>query len=183
MTVESTRFEGLWIATRRLIRDERGFFFRAFCDEELVEQIGIRKIRQINVSRTRMVGAIRGLHFQYPPHAEMKLVRCLRGKVWDVVVDLRPGSRYYLQCYAEELSAENGRMMIISEGFAHGFQVLESDSELLYLHTAQYQPAAEGGIRFDDPAIGIRWPRPVTDVSDRDSGHALIDNDFPGVVL
>ncbi len=111
----------------------------------------------------------------HPPHAEMKLVRCLRGRVWDVAVDLRAESPTFLHWHAEELSPDNHRMVVIPEGCAHGFQVLTPDSELLYLHTAFYAPDAEGGVRHDDPALGIRWPLPVTDLSPRDRSHPLID--------
>ena len=113
----------------------------------------------------------------------MKLVRCLKGKVWDVALDLRPQSPSYKRWYAKELSQQNAHMMVIPEGFAHGFQVLESGSELLYLHTDFYKPESEGGVRHDDPAFGITWPLPVTDISARDSSHAYIDTSFRGIVL
>jgi dTDP-4-dehydrorhamnose 3,5-epimerase len=138
---------------------------------------------QINHSCTEAVGAVRGLHYQHAPHAEMKLVRCFKGKVWDVAVDLRPQSPSYKRWYAQELSPQNAHMMVIPEGFAHGFQVLEAGSELLYLHTALYKPDSEGGVRHDDPALGITWPLPVTDISARDSSHAYIDTTFRGIVL
>ena len=121
------------------------------------------------------------MHFQYPPSAEMKMVRCLRGRVFDVAVDLRQGSATFLQWHAEELSADNNRMFIIPEGFAHGFQVLDESSELLYLHTAAYNPSAEGGLRFDDPAIGIDWPLTITDISLRDQQHPLLSDEFEGL--
>lgn len=143
--------------------------------------MGGRHIKQINHSRTRTVGAVRGLHFQYPPHAEMKLVRCIKGRVWDVAVDLRAGSATFLRWHAEELAPENARMLVIPEGCAHGFQVLERDSELLYLHTARYVPQVEGGLSCQDPRLGIAWPLPVTDLSRRDSNHAPLTFDFPGV--
>jgi dTDP-4-dehydrorhamnose 3,5-epimerase len=129
------------------------------------------------------VGAVRGLHFQHAPHAEMKLVRCLKGKVWDVAVDLRPHSPSYKRWYAQELSPQSAHMMVIPEGFAHGFQVLEAGSELLYLHTAFYKPGSEEGLRHDDPELGIAWPLPVTDISARDSSRAYLDNTFRGIVL
>jgi dTDP-4-dehydrorhamnose 3,5-epimerase len=113
----------------------------------------------------------------------MKLVRCLKGKVWDVGVDLRPESPSYKRWYAQELSPQNGHMMVIPEGFAHGFQVLEAGSELLYLHTAPYKPDAEGGVPYDDPELGVSWPLLVTDISARDSSHAYIDHSFRGIVL
>jgi len=175
------RIDGLVITERKLIKDERGSFYRAFCDEDLRPILNGRTIKQINISRTMKVGAIRGLHFQKPPHAEMKLIRCISGKVWDVAVDIRQNSPTFLQWHAEELSGENGKMIIIPEGFAHGFQVLESESQLLYLHTESYAPQAEGGLRYDDPHLGIIWPLQISEISPRDSNHPLITNDFRGI--
>jgi dTDP-4-dehydrorhamnose 3,5-epimerase len=165
----------LVVAESKAYKDDRGAFARLFCEQVLSSVIGGRKIVQINHSCTHAIGAVRGLHFQHAPHAEMKLVRCLKGKVWDVAVDLRPRSPSYKSWYAHELSAQNAHMMVIPEGFAHGFQVLEAGSELLYFHTAFYKPESEGGVRHDDPALGINWPLPVTDISARDSSHAYID--------
>ena len=113
----------------------------------------------------------------------MKLVRCLKGRVWDVAVDLRAGSPTFLRYFAAELSAENRTMMVFAEGFAHGFQVLEAESELLYLHTSSYAPASELGVRFDDPALSISWPLPVTGLSERDRKHPLLAAGFAGVAL
>lgn len=163
--------------------DERGAFSRFFCAHDLDSVIGNRHIVQINHSRTASVGAVRGLHFQQPPHAEMKLVRCLRGRVWDVAVDIRAASPTFLHWHAEELSAENGLMLVVPEGCAHGFQVLDPASELLYLHTAFYVPAAEGGLACNDPALGISWPLPIGEISDRDRNHPLIRPGFPGLAL
>ncbi|WP_080890568.1 dTDP-4-dehydrorhamnose 3,5-epimerase [Stutzerimonas stutzeri] len=162
-------------------RDERGSFTRLFCAEALASLLGERRIVQVNQSVTRQVGALRGLHFQHFPHAEMKLVRCIRGQVWDVVVDLRRNSSTFLCWHAERLSAENQRMLVIPEGCAHGFQVLEEDSEMLYLHTEFYRPDAEGGVRHDDPALAIDWPLPARDMSARDQQHPLITSDFIGL--
>lgn len=145
--------------------------------------MGNRQIAQINHSRTSRVGALRGMHFQHPPHAEMKLVRCLRGSVWDVAVDLRAGSPTFLEWHAEELTPDGGQMMVIPEGFAHGFQALEPESEMLYLHTEFYEPRSEGGLRHDDPRLGIAWPLAPQDVSERDLAHPLLDNQFTGVTL
>lgn len=163
--------------------DLRGAFARLYCDQELDLLIGPRRIVQINHSRTVAVGAVRGLHFQYPPYAEMKLVRCLKGQVWDVAVDLRKNSPTFLRWHAEYLTPANTRMMVIPEGFAHGFQVMEPDSELLYFHTAFYMPGAEGGLCYDDPRIGITWPISVTDISERDASHARIDSNFQGMTV
>ena len=183
MIIQPTPMADLVVAESKAFKDERGAFARLYCEQELSPVIGQRKIVQINHSWTEAVGAVRGLHFQHAPHAEMKLVRCLKGKVWDVAVDLRPQSSSYKRWYAQVLSAQNAHMMVIPEGFAHGFQALEAGSELLYLHTAFYKPESEGGVRHDDPALGINWPLPVTDISARDSCHAYIDTSFRGVVL
>jgi dTDP-4-dehydrorhamnose 3,5-epimerase len=163
--------------------DDRGSFARLFCERELSGIIGDRKILQINHSLTRTTGAVRGLHFQYPPHAEMKLVRCISGRVWDVAVDIRRGSPTFLKWHAEELTPFNRRMIVIPEGFAHGFQVLEPDSQLLYLHTESYAPSSEGGLRFDDPRITIDWPLQPIDLSTRDVSHPWLQDTFEGVVL
>jgi dTDP-4-dehydrorhamnose 3,5-epimerase len=183
MKLYATPVADLLMAQSRTHQDERGAFARLFCEQELSSVLGARKIVQINHSRTDAVGAIRGLHFQRAPHAEMKLVRCIKGKVWDVAVDLRPQSPSYKRWYAQELSPQNAHMMVIPEGFAHGFQVLEAGSELLYLHTAFYKSEAEGGVRYDDPELRIAWPLPLTDISARDTSHAYIDRSFRGVVL
>lgn len=162
-------------------QDHRGTFARFYCDLELSPIIGNRRIVQINHSRTTTVGAIRGMHFQYPPNAEMKLVRCLNGRIWDVAVDLRLDSPTFLKWHAEELSPQSARMMVVPEGCAHGFQVLDAESELLYLHTAFYTPETEGGVRHDDPCLAIAWPLPVADISERDAGYPLIGDVFRGI--
>lgn len=183
MNLRPTPLAGLMVVETTPYIDARGAFTRLYCESELAEIIGSRRIVQINHSRTLQVGAVRGLHFQYPPYAEMKLVRCLRGRVWDVAVDLRANSPTFLHWHSEELTLENGRMMVIPEGFAHGFQVLEAASELLYLHTAFYTPTAEGGVRYNDPRLAIPWPLPVSDLSARDANHPLLTPDFPGIRL
>jgi dTDP-4-dehydrorhamnose 3,5-epimerase len=164
-------------------RDARGAFVRHFCAEELQPLLGSRQIVQINHSKTGDAGTVRGLHFQHPPHAEMKMVRCLRGRIWDVAVDLRPGSSTFLEWYAQDLVEDDAQMLVIPEGFAHGFQALEPDSELLYLVTAFYSPLAEGGLRHDDPRLAIDWPMPPRNVSPRDLAHPLLTADFGGVAL
>ncbi len=178
-----TAVAGVFVAETQAFQDSRGAFTRLFCERELAGAIGVRRIEQINHSRTAAAGAVRGLHFQQAPHAEMKMVRCLRGRVWDVALDLRKGSPTFLQWHAQELSVANALMLVIPEGCAHGFQVLEPDSELLYLHTASYTPLAEGGVRFDDPALNIPWPLSATDVSERDKKHPLIDKNFQGITV
>ena len=181
MKIHSTPLAGLCIAETTPYIDGRGQFSRLYCENELSNLIGSRKIAQINHSRTTAVGAVRGMHFQLPPYAEMKLVRCLKGRVWDVAVDIRQESETFLHWHAEELSALNNRMMVIPEGFAHGFQVLDPDSELLYLHTACYAPTTEAGLKFDDPMLKIAWPLEPTDLSPRDTNHAYIDQKFKGI--
>lgn len=183
MNIQPTSIPDLCVVDNPPHVDARGAFNRLYCERSLAPVTGQRKIVQINHSRTTTIGAIRGLHFQYPPHAEMKLVRCLRGRAWDVAVDLRKGSSTFLRWHATELSPDNNRMMLIPEGFAHGFQVMEPDTELLYLHTACYTPAAEGGLRYDDPRLGIAWPIGVSDLSERDARHPLITPDFNGLSL
>ena len=158
--------------------DHRGSFARLFCARELAQVIGDRTIVQVNHSCTATVGAVRGLHFQRPPYAEMKLVRCLKGRVWDLAVDLRTGSPTFLQWHAEELTPANTRMLVIPEGCAHGFQVLEASSELLYLHTAFHTPEAEDGIPYNDTLLAINWPLPVTDLSQRDARQEAISSNF-----
>lgn len=123
------------------------------------------------------------MHFQRSPRAEMKLIRCLKGRVWDVAVDLRGGSSTFLKWHGEELSATNMKMVVIPEGCAHGFQVLEPDSELLYLHTAMYHKSAEGGVRYDDPCLAIDWPLEVVETSERDAAHPHLTEHFKGLDL
>jgi dTDP-4-dehydrorhamnose 3,5-epimerase len=183
MKSHQTPIAGLFLAKSEPRTDERGSFNRLYCQNELREAVGARQIVQINQSSTLTVGAIRGLHYQHEPYAEMKLVRCIKGKVWDVAVDLRAGSPTFLKWHAEELSAENAHMMVIPEGFAHGFQVLEENSELLYLHTALYSPSAEGGVRPTDPRLLIAWPLTPQDLSERDRNHPLLTSDFTGLVV
>jgi len=172
--ITTTAIAGVMVIETTPFCDERGAFSRLFCEQELAKVLEQRHIVQINYSRTRHVGAIRGLHLQHSPHAEMKMVRCLRGKVWDVAVDLRKDSPTFLQWYATELSLHSMKMLVIPEGCAHGFQVLEAESELLYLHTAAYSPDAETGVRFDDPLLSINWPLSVGDISKRDQSFSLL---------
>ena len=183
MNIIDTELVGLKVIESTPHHDDRGAFVRLFCARELQPLLNGRRIAQISQSMTRRIGAVRGLHFQRPPHAEMKMVRCLRGRVWDVAVDIRTGSPTFLRWHAEELSPDTTKMLVIPEGFAHGFQVLEPDSELLYLHTEFYHPPSEGGLRFDDPRLAISWPLVPQDLSARDTGHPLLDDNFTGVTV
>ncbi len=181
LKITPTDIAGVSTVETVVLHDSRGAFMRLFCELKLAELLGDRRVVQINHSRTSLVGAIRGLHYQHVPYAEMKMVRCLKGKVWDVVVDLRRDSSTFLQWHAVELSSDNALMLVIPEGCAHGYQVLEADSELLYLHTAAYTPEAERAVRYNDPVIAIDWPLSVSDLSKRDREHPLLDRNFEGV--
>ena len=181
MKILPTEIEGVFIVEAKLLSDKRGSFSRLFCEQELGDVLDGRKIVQINQSTTVSVGTVRGIHFQETPYAEMKLIRCTKGRVWDVAVDLREGSSTFLQWHAEELTPNNKRMFVIPEGCGHGFQVMEPDSELLYLHTAFYQPKFESGVMYNDPRLVISWPLPVVDLSSKDLNHPPIANDFNGI--
>ena len=181
--IQSTALPGLALVTRSRLGDARGFLSRLFCAQELAEAGWLKPVAQINYTFTARAGSLRGMHYQQVPHAEMKLVQCLQGEIWDVVVDLRPASPTYLQCHGERLSADNACAMLIPEGFAHGFQTLSPDCVLLYLHSAAHHAGSEAGLRFDDPALAIDWPLPVTEISERDQQHPLLSPKFSGVVL
>lgn len=174
---------GLKRVERQKLGDSRGFLSRVFCADELAQAGWCKPIVQINHTYTAKRGTVRGMHFQRSPHAEMKLVSCLRGEVWDVAVDLRSGSPTFLQWHAERLSAENGFAMLIPEGFAHGFQTLTDDVELFYCHSAAYVPTAEAGLNSADQKLGISWPLPISELSVRDSQHPMLDEQFTGLVL
>ena len=181
--IEVTPLQGLKVIQRRPQKDSRGQFTRAFCSEELTEAGWATPVMQINHSITSAVGSVRGLHYQKPPKAEKKMVLCLRGRVWDVAVDLRASSATFLSWHAEELSAENNKALLIPEGFAHGFQVLEKKSELLYLHSEQYAPQLEDGLFPMDPRLSISWPLPIGEMSERDRGFAVLTDKYKGVFL
>lgn len=168
-----TPIQDLLVIERQRLGDERGFFSRFFCAEELAD-FGIGGIAQINHTMTQMKGTIRGMHFQRAPHDEAKFVSCLAGAVFDVAVDLRPGSPTYLQSHGAILSAENARTMMIPGGFAHGFQTLTENCEMIYLHDKPYAPGAEGGVNALDPKLAIVWPLPVAQISQRDRDFPLL---------
>lgn len=168
--IRATSLKGVFELYSHPFADHRGAFLNAFRAQEpaFLSSWGDRGISQVNVSRTEAVGAVRGMHLQAAPHSEAKLVRCLRGRVWDLAVDLRKDSTTYGQWHALELSSDRSNALLIPEGCAHGFQVLEPGSELLYLHSGAWLPEAETGVRWDDPKLGISWPLPVSGLSDRD---------------
>ncbi|MDA1046598.1 MAG: dTDP-4-dehydrorhamnose 3,5-epimerase [Verrucomicrobia bacterium] len=163
--------DGAYLIDLDKIEDDRGFFARFFCEKEFTIYGLITRWLQMNTSLTKQQGSIRGLHFQRPPKVEAKLVRCLRGSVWDVMVDLRRNSNTFGKWHETELSENNRSMVYIPEGFAHGFQTLVPDVEMLYFHSDFHSPEHEGGLRYDDPALGIKWPLSVSDISKRDQEH------------
>lgn len=176
-----TTLAGLWVVQRKPIADQRGFFCRFFCGEEF-QAAGLKNpIAQINHTYTVKKGVVRGLHFQYPPYAECKIVSCLRGEIYDVTVDIRKGSPTFLHWHGENLSASNQKSLLIPEGFAHGFQTLAEDCELIYLHSVPFYDHSEGAINIADSKIGIAWPIPIADISNRDLRHPFITDNFKGV--
>ena len=178
-----TPLAGLTLIHRKPIEDHRGFFCRLYCSEEFCE-VGLQKsIVQINHTFTKKKGTVRGLHFQYSPHAEVKIVSCLQGEIFDVAVDLRKGSPSFLCWHGEILSASNRKSLLIPEGFAHGFQTLTENCALIYLHSAPFLPEAEGAFNVADPRLGIAWPTAITDLSERDRAHPGIGPDFQGIAL
>jgi dTDP-4-dehydrorhamnose 3,5-epimerase len=183
MKLNDTILEGVKVLESVILKDERGEFSRIFCEDELARVLNGKSIKQINRSMTHTIGAIRGLHFQNFPDAEIKIIRCLSGRVFDVAVDLRKDSPTFLQWFGVELSPKNNKAHVIPEGCAHGFQVLEEDSELLYFHTAPYSPASEAAIRFDDPLIDIVWPLIPTELSKRDLSHPYLNEAFQGILI
>ena len=174
---------GLRLVERQRLGDSRGSLARLFCAEELAQAGWAGPVAQINHTYTAKRGTVRGLHYQRAPHREMKLVTCLRGAVWDVAVDLRCESPTFLRWHAEEISAENCRAMLIPEGFAHGLQTLCDDCELIYLHSVAYAPVAEAGLNAKDPMLSIQWPLEISELSDRDARHAMLDHHFVGEQL
>jgi dTDP-4-dehydrorhamnose 3,5-epimerase len=161
--------------------DERGWFARTYCKDEFNSIDFHGEWLQMNHSFTKRKGTVRGLHFQFPPFREIKLVRCISGAVMDVLVDIRKGSVTFMHHLSIELSAERKNGLFIPEGVAHGFQALTDDVEMIYLHSASYESGHEGGLRYDDPRLGIVWPLPVTMLSGRDAAHPAIDQYFTGI--
>ncbi len=178
MTFTPTPLQGNFLITLNMIGDDRGWFMRTYSKADFAEIGYTGEWLQMNHSFTAEKGTVRGMHFQNPPYTEIKLVRCVRGKVWDVAVDLRKNSSTYLKWFAAELSPENNQMMYIPEGFAHGFQALEDNSELIYMHSQVYTPPAEDGLRFDDPVLNIQWPLAPKNLSEKDRSHPLINDQY-----
>jgi dTDP-4-dehydrorhamnose 3,5-epimerase len=172
MNFVDTKLEGVFIAEPEKIEDKRGFFCRTFCKNEF-EKLGLNPdVVQCNVSFNAQQGTLRGMHFQISPFEEAKLIRCTMGKIYDVVVDLRPGSKTYKQWIAVDLSAENRKMLYVPEGFAHGFQTLTDNTEVYYQMSEFYAPQYSRGVRWNDPVFGIRWPERVRSISEKDQTYA-----------
>jgi len=183
LKIINTKLEGLHVIEPIVHEDNRGAFFRVFCEDELNELFKENNIKQVNHSITSKKGTVRGMHFQYHPDCEVKFVKCIKGKVLDVVVDLRKGSDTFLEHFSVELSSENRRMIYIPKGFAHGFQTLDDESELLYFHSSIYTPSNEGGLNIKDPLLNIKWPLDTIELSKRDEEHAFLTSDFKGIQI
>lgn len=184
MKISSAPLSGVYIVELQPIGDHRGFFERFYDVNVIAKETGIADtIKQINHSYSAQVGTVRGLHFQYPPYAEDKIVYCVRGEILDVAVDIREGSPTFLHWHGEVLSDRNHRALIVPKGFAHGFQTLSADIEVVYLMSEFYHKEHESGLYFDDPKIGIRWPLPCQNISQRDQKHPLVQDGFKGVSL
>ena len=183
MIKKNEKINGLISVELDLKRDFRGEFTRLFCLNELSEVLGRRNIQHVNLSINYNKGIIRGLHFQKNPYAEIKIIKCLSEKIFDVAVDIRRNSSSFLDHSVIEMTEADNHIRIIPEGFAHGFQVLESDSRILYMHTNTYMPEYESGLRYDDPVLKIEWPLKNIELSKRDNSFVNIDNKFEGVTL
>ena len=181
MTFKETALKGSYIVSLTPFSDDRGWFARAYCKNEFGAIGHNKEWVQMNHSFTKEKGTVRGMHFQHPPFSEIKMVRCIAGAVLDVIIDIRKNSSSFLQHVSIELSAENKQMIYIPEGFAHGFQTLEDDTELIYHHSEFYKPGVEGGLRFDDPMLNIQWPLAVKNTSDRDRIHPMLGGNFKGI--
>jgi dTDP-4-dehydrorhamnose 3,5-epimerase len=166
-----TDLEGAYLIELQQHEDERGYFARAFCEREFAEHGLVNRYVQCNMSGNPKKGTLRGMHYQLPPHEEVKLVRCIRGTIWDCIIDLRPESPTYKQWRGFELSAENRAMLYVPRGFAHSYLTLSDDTEVFYMVSAFYAPGAERGIRYNDPAFKIDWPVPIEVISEKDANH------------
>ena len=178
MKFNKTKLDGSFVIDLDKREDERGFFARLYCINEFDQHQADRNIVQINNSLSRDKGTLRGIHYQLSPKSETKIVRCIKGSLWDVIVDLRPDSPTFLQWFGETLSAENRRMMFVPKGFGHGFITLEPDTEAIYFVTEFYSPEHERGLRWDDPKIAIEWPIEPVIISEKDSQHKDFDINY-----
>jgi dTDP-4-dehydrorhamnose 3,5-epimerase len=181
MIFTETQLAGAYLVDPERIEDGRGFFARTWCRDEFKRHRLNPGLVQCSVSYNRLRGTLRGMHFQAKPHEEAKLVRCTRGAIYDVIVDLRNDSPTYRHWIAVELTAENRRMLYVPEGFAHGFQTLADETEVFYQISKSYYPQAARGLRYDDPAVGITWPLAVAVISQKDQGYPLCGTSLEAV--
>jgi len=172
MIFTELELKGAYLVTVKKIEDERGFFGRAWCKNEFLDHHLNSNFVQLNTSFSKKKGTIRGLHYQVDPYQEVKFIRCTRGRIWDVIIDLRPASPTFMKWIGNELSADNYSMVYVPENFAHGFVSLEDNSEVYYPVTQFYTPGAERGLRWNDPAFNIQWPVEISIVSEKDGSHA-----------
>jgi dTDP-4-dehydrorhamnose 3,5-epimerase len=180
MIFKETKLAGAYLISLQLIEDDRGFFARTWCRDEFAAHNLNTRLVQANVSHNRLRGTLRGLHYQAAPYAETKVVRCIRGAIYDVIVDIRESSPSYLDWIGVELTEANREMVYVPEGFAHGFQTLSDGSEVEYQMSEFFNADAAGGLRYDDPAIGIKWPLPVETISTKDASWPLLEVSVPG---
>ncbi|MFY7965265.1 MAG: dTDP-4-dehydrorhamnose 3,5-epimerase [Chitinophagaceae bacterium] len=181
MTFTETKLQGSYVVELTPIVDERGWFARTFCKDEFAKIGHTKEWVQMNHSFTKDKGTIRGMHYQLPPFTEIKMVRCIAGAVFDVIVDIRKTSPTFLHWFGVELSATNKKMIYIPKGFAHGFQTLTNDAELIYHHSEFYKPGVEAGIKYNEPRVSIDWKLALTIISERDKQHKFLEEDFIGV--
>lgn len=181
MIFTETPLKGSYAIETSPVTDERGWFARTYCKKEFASIGHTKEWVQMNHSFTQHKGTIRGMHYQVASSKEIKLLRCIAGAIYDVIIDLREDSATFLQWFGTELSADNKKMLYIPEGFAHGFQTLTDNVELLYYHSEFYASGLEGGIKFDDKEIAIQWPLPLSIISERDANHPYIDKNYKGI--
>lgn len=179
MKFTETELGDAWIVDLEQLADERGFFARAWCKNEFAQHQITSELAQANISFNHTKGTIRGMHYQIEPYGEAKFVRCIRGAIYDVIIDLRPGSDTYRRWLGVELLADTHRALFVPQGFAHGFQTLTDNTEVFYQVSQFYTPGAEQGLRYDDPSFNIEWPEPVSIISEKDASWP----DFVGVTL
>ena len=176
MIFKKTSLDNAYVISLEKKEDERGFFSRMFC-KKIFDDFGLNNnIVQINTTLTSRKGTVRGFHFQYPPYSETKIVKCLRGKIFDVIVDIRKSSETFGNWFSIELSSKNRKMIYVPQGFCHGFQTLTEDVELLYFHSEYFHPHSEGGLAYDDKDLNIKWPLPISEISHRDLNHPTLQN-------
>ena len=179
----TTPLEGLTLLQRKPLKDRRGYLERLFCVREMDTLLNGKTILQINRTLTAKKGTVRGMHYQSPPYAETRFVSCIHGEAFDIAIDLRKDSPTFLKYHAEALSARNHKTLVIPEGFAHGFQTLTQDCEMLYFHTKEYMPSAEDALNATDPQLSIQWPLKISEISERDQNHPLMAEGFEGITL